>query len=1066
MSAMDLTIEYTDQPSQITRTNVSKSPALSAPQVPNCFASLPTEIAQSLSNLRPFSALVILRLHPNNSNGNHKDLQVAWTGGTLDTNDSIGLHSRFAQINDLSNGEHVRVSVTTRIVDKPYPSIKSATLRPIIYDTDPRNLAAATNVFSQLSAAAVNLESALLARVRVLSPRLSLPLSLPGGVSLDVRVVEIVAQNDNEQITDPEYAILQTDAQVVIESPPPPPRGIKTFLRVLSLNHRMCERIGTLWRTHAFVSVEDLKSMREGCALVSHKFRQSLSNEHVRLIGVPVSFQSHRAVPLGHVLLPPSIWAYLRLTPLTSVLFEEVAMFPRGPPSLRVTPVLHRNLGKIPTINELKQAEAAYYEGMILRDYKIVSEIRQKPSSPKSTENRDDLFPWDSVLLQADEADDIKIGDGPFWDTSRTSRDEQLKLSSKSRVPLSGLKSFPQQETKLVPHLEDHYEDQSSIVLDEVYHPLADQQICKTVKSSVIPSNLHALHSIMSIAKGIFSSSKGKIKGGNYAKSIFLEGPIGCGKSHLCTAVAAILRTVARIRTVWIRCDAHSAEKYKITAKRIRMAFQAAVDGGPGLIVLDNIDSITASVTNSLAGEKEISGSQLGKIRRMLSEEIINRLTETYENQLMVLMNCKKVSELEEVLRVPGVVHSVLSISLPSKEERAAVHFTDVEGLVEKYCEDRFDKHELLTKAVELSCQTEGYCARDFVNCKLTSIAHPMVGLKPNEKLPSSVLIQAYENAVRELIPVSRLGIKVTKSDENDRLTWSRIGGLNSVKKGLKDALELPSKHPQVFANIPIRLPHGILLYGPPGCGKTLIARTAAVECGMRCIMVKGPELMSKYIGESEAETRRAFERAAQSKPCVLLFDEFDSLAPQRGGNTTGVSDRVVNTLLTCMDGAERLTEGVYVIATTSRPEVIDPALLRPGRLDRWIAVDIPKTAAERMEILEAVSLQYFNLTKPVCEALKHIAEVTDGYTGADLGGIANDASLEMEKRESHYNDESPDEEIVAVLKEAVKASKPSMPQSRRDYFQSIMARFAPNAKSDRDSTPTNDEFGRRVALK
>lgn len=1063
---MDLTIQYTDQPSQVTRINVSKSLASSAPQVPNCFASLPTEIAQSLSNLRPFSALVILRLHPNDPNDDHKDLQVAWAGGTIDTNDSIGLHSKFAQINGLTNGEHVSVSVTARIIDKPYPSVKSATLRPAVYDADPTNLDAATNVFSQLSAAAINLESALLARVRVLSPRLSLPLSLPGGISLDVRVMEIVAQNDGEQVTDPEYAILQTDAQIIIESPPPPPKGMKTFLRVLPLNHRMSERIGDLWRTHAFVSVEDLKSTREGSALVSRKFSQSLNDESVRLVGVPVSFQAHNAVPFGHVLLPPSIWACLSLTSLASILFEEVAMFPRGPPSLRVTPLLQRNRGIIPTLNELKQAGAAYYEGMILGDYKIVSENHQKPSDAKLAGNRDELFPWDSVLLQADEADDIRIGDGPLWDTNRTSRDEQLKLSSKSRVPLSGFKSFPQQETKFVSHMEYDYENEVSIIPDEVHHPFADQQICNTVKSSVIPSNLHALHSVMSIAKEIFSSSKGKQKGGIYAKSIFLEGPIGCGKSYLCTAVAAILRTVAHIRTVWVRCDAHSAEKYKVTAKRLRLAFRAAADGGPGLVVLDNIDSITAGVTNSLVGENEVSTGQLGKIRRMLSEEINNRLTETHENPLMVLMSCKKVSELEEVLRVPGVAHSVVSISLPSKDERAAIHLTDIEGLIEKYCDYGSDKHELPTKAVELSGQTEGYCARDFVHCKQNSIAHPMIGMKPNGKLSSSTVIQAYEEAVAELIPVSRLGIKVTKSDENDRLTWSRIGGLNSVKEGLKDALELPSKHPQVFANIPIRVPHGILLYGPPGCGKTLIARTAAVECGMRCIMVKGPELMSKYIGESEAETRRAFERAAQSKPCVLLFDEFDSLAPRRGGNTTGVSDRVVNTLLTCMDGAERLTEDVYVIATTSRPEVIDPALLRPGRLDRWIAVDIPKTATERMEILEAVSVQYFDLTDPVRGALRDIAEATDGYTGADLGGIANDASLKMEKRESHDKDESPDEITVTVLKEAMQASKPSMPQSRRNYFQSIMARFAPNAGSRRDSKSTNDEFGRKVALK
>ena len=181
----------------------------------------------------------------------------------------------------------------------------------------------------------------------------------------------------------------------------------------------------------------------------------------------------------------------------------------------------------------------------------------------------------------------------------------------------------------------------------------------------------------------------------------------------------------------------------------------------------------------------------------------------------------------------------------------------------------------------------------------------------------------------------------------------ARVGGLASVKAQLDEALALPSRAPDVFASAPLRLRTGCLLYGPPGCGKTLVALQAIKEAGVRCVAVKGPELLNKYIGQSEARVRDVFRRASACAPCAVFFDEFDAIAPRRGKDSTGVTDRVVNQFLTELDGVESLA-GVVVIAATSRPDMIDPALLRPGRLDRTVACPFPNRD-ERRDILKVL---------------------------------------------------------------------------------------------------------------
>ena len=233
--------------------------------------------------------------------------------------------------------------------------------------------------------------------------------------------------------------------------------------------------------------------------------------------------------------------------------------------------------------------------------------------------------------------------------------------------------------------------------------------------------------------------------------------------------------------------------------------------------------------------------------------------------------------------------------------------------------------------------------------------------------------------------------------------TWYLTLGLDATRRVLLETLEWPIKYAPIFQHSKLRLRSGLLLYGYPGCGKTLLASAVAAQFGMNFISVKGPELLNKYIGASEQSVRELFERAQSARPCVLFFDEFESIAPKRyflklklfpemyrGHDSTGVTDRVVNQMLTQLDGAEGL-EGVYVLAATSRPDLVDPALLRPGRLDKSLLCDIP-TFDERVSILEALSRK-LELGGDV--DLYSLAERTGNYTGADLQAMLYNAHLE-----------------------------------------------------------------------
>ncbi|XP_042822319.1 peroxisome biogenesis factor 1 isoform X1 [Panthera tigris] len=291
---------------------------------------------------------------------------------------------------------------------------------------------------------------------------------------------------------------------------------------------------------------------------------------------------------------------------------------------------------------------------------------------------------------------------------------------------------------------------------------------------------------------------------------------------------------------------------------------------------------------------------------------------------------------------------------------------------------------------LDLHCiakRTEGFVARDFTMLVDRAIhfhlSHQSISTR--EELVLTTL--DFQKALQGFLPASLRNVNLHKPRD---LGWDKIGGLHEVRQILMDTIQLPAKYPELFANLPIRQRTGVLLYGPPGTGKTLLAGVVARESGMNFISIKGPELLSKYIGASEQAVRDIFIRAQAAKPCILFFDEFESIAPRRGHDNTGVTDRVVNQLLTQLDGVEGL-QGVYVLAATSRPDLIDPALLRPGRLDKCVYCP-PPDQVSRLEILNVLS-DSLPLADDV--DLQHVASVTDSFTGADLKALLYNAQLE-----------------------------------------------------------------------
>ena len=433
---------------------------------------------------------------------------------------------------------------------------------------------------------------------------------------------------------------------------------------------------------------------------------------------------------------------------------------------------------------------------------------------------------------------------------------------------------------------------------------------------------------------------------------------------------------------------------YGESEARLREIFKEAREKSPSIIFIDEIDSI-APKREEVSGEVE---------RRVVSQMLSLMDGLEARGKVIVISATNRPNAIDPALRRPGRFDREIEIKVPDKKGRM-----DILAIHTRNMPLSDDVNRIKVAAV-----THGYVGADLEYlCKEAAMKClrrllPELNLE-DEKVPPETLDKLivigddFQKALKEVTPSGMREVFI----ENPDVQWDEVGGLDDVKRELQEAVEWPMKYPGLYEKLGHRMPRGILLHGVSGTGKTLLAKAVATESEANFVSVRGPELLSKWVGESERGIREIFRRARQASPCVIFFDEIDSIAPVRGaGGETSMVERVVSQLLTELDGMENM-HGVVVLAATNRVDMIDPALLRPGRFDKIIQIPMPDRDS-RKKILEINSKRIDVIDEHV--DLDRIAEMTDGLSGADVGSIANTAvSLVIHE----YLDNHPDVQAV-----------------------------------------------------
>uniref|UniRef100_A0A8C0D0P4 Peroxisomal ATPase PEX1 n=1 Tax=Balaenoptera musculus TaxID=9771 RepID=A0A8C0D0P4_BALMU len=464
--------------------------------------------------------------------------------------------------------------------------------------------------------------------------------------------------------------------------------------------------------------------------------------------------------------------------------------------------------------------------------------------------------------------------------------------------------------------------------------------------------------------------------------ALLLTGGKGSGKSTLAKAICKEAFNILDAHVEIVDCKALRGRRLENIQKALEAAFSEAAWRQPSVVLLDDLD-LVAGLSALPEHEHSPEAVQSRRLARALNDVVKEFIS--MGSLVALIATSQSQHSLHPLLVSAQGIHifqCVQHIQPPDQDQRCEILYNVIKNKLD--CDmNKFTDLDLQCIAKE----TEGFVARDFTvlmdRAIHSCLSHQSISTREELVLTTSDL----RKALRGFIPVSLRNVNLHNPRD---LGWDKIGGLHEVRQILVDTIQLPAKYPELFANLPIRQRTGVLLYGPPGTGKTLLAGVIARESGMNFISVKGPELLSKYIGASEQAVRDIFSRAQAAKPCILFFDEFESIAPRRGHDNTGVTDRVVNQLLTQLDGVEGL-QGVYVLAATSRPDLIDPALLRPGRLDKCVYCP-PPDQVSRLEILNVLS-DSLPLADDV--DLQNVASVTNSFTGADLKALLYNAQLE-----------------------------------------------------------------------
>ncbi|XP_059149882.1 peroxisomal ATPase PEX1-like [Physella acuta] len=490
-------------------------------------------------------------------------------------------------------------------------------------------------------------------------------------------------------------------------------------------------------------------------------------------------------------------------------------------------------------------------------------------------------------------------------------------------------------------------------------------------------THMHTCLGVRPLSQHTFMSRPGLSHG-----ILLITGPKGSGKT---TLVKALCRRVSHLpimaHITMVDCKSFRGVSLSSIQKQLEQFFDEAAWREPSIIVFDNLDAITPAPSGP---ENEMNAEALYAARFAQIMQGLIKFEVENNSRLAVIATSKSSSSLHPTLVSSRGIHYVQqTLNIPSPDRIARMEI--LEAILHHHNSITIETTKTLDFQ-QLAAKMEGYVARDVESLVNMAIHAKLTRETETANSKLTLTQEDFDAALLTFKPASTRNVKLHKPGE---LGWDDVGGLKNVKTALVETLKWPTKYPALFNSCPLRLRSGILLYGAPGTGKTLLAGVVAKECGLNFISIKGPELLSKYIGASEQAVRDLFIRAQSVKPCILFFDEFDSIAPKRGHDSTGVTDRVVNQLLTQLDGVEGL-QGIYVLGATSRPDLIDPALLRPGRLDKSMSCDLPNKD-DRYEILVALTRK-MSLADNV--NLQEIAEISEFFTGADLKALLYNAQL------------------------------------------------------------------------